>query len=133
MRRTKKTVRWMSEQVPVTDGAVERGARAAARRLAAEHGPGLEADVEAALHARGAQRRPEQYLDPVSLGSLIVSVAALAWTVYRDLRTKTPKPALEVVARRVRVELPASDGTPLAKRDQVIEIIVEEIVQDAHE
>jgi hypothetical protein len=60
---------------------VEHTVRAAAHRLVAEHGPGLVTDVEAALHARGSAQRPEQYLDPVSLGSLIVSVATLAWTV----------------------------------------------------
>jgi hypothetical protein len=84
---------------------VEQNARAAAYRLAAEHGRGLPADVEAALHARGSVPRPDQYLDPVSLAGLIVSAASLAWTVYADLKTRTAKPAPEVVARTVRVRL----------------------------
>lgn len=82
-------------KVPVADSPVGRGARSAARRLAAEHGPGLEAEVETALYARGANRRPEQYFDPISLGPLLVSLTTLAWTVYKDLHNKTPKPARE--------------------------------------
>jgi len=59
---------------------------AAAHRLAAEHGPGLPAEVEAALHTRDAGQRPGQYLDPISLGTLIVAIATLAWTIYTDQR-----------------------------------------------
>jgi hypothetical protein len=121
----------MSEHGPVTDSPVERAARSAARRLTAEHSPGTDAEVEAALYARGTQRRPEQYFDPISLGSLIVSVATLAWTVYQDLRKKTPTPPRDVVERRVRVELPASNQAGTAERDRVIEVVVDEIVKDA--
>lgn len=38
---------------------VEHTARATAHRLAAEHGPGLDIDVEAALHARGSTQHPQ--------------------------------------------------------------------------
>jgi len=110
---------------------VEHTARAAAHRLAAEHGPGLDIDVEAALHARGATRHPEQYLDPISLGSLIVSVAALAWTVYTDLKNKTPKPSPAVVARTIRVRLSNDGELDPAQRDRIIDIVVEETVQTA--
>jgi hypothetical protein len=71
---------------------VSTGARAAAERLTPDFGPGLAADVEAALHTRGSQQRPEQYFDPISLGALIVSIATLAWTIYTDLKKKTPQP-----------------------------------------
>lgn len=122
----------MSEE-PVAGNPVSRAARATARRLAASHGPGLDAQVEAALYDRRIDQRPDQYLDPVTLGSLIVSAAALSWTVYKDLHNKTPKPAREVIARRVRIELPASDPTPSAERDKIIEIVVEEIVKDTED
>jgi hypothetical protein len=69
---------------------IAAAARAAAHRLAAEHGPGLAADVEAALHTRDADQRPGQYLDPVSLGTLIVAIATLAWTIYTDKRKQHP-------------------------------------------
>jgi hypothetical protein len=120
----------MNNQAPLAGSPVERAARAAAQRLATGHQPGLDAEVEAALYARGAQQRPEQYFDPISLGSLIVSVATLAWTVYKDLRNKTAKPAPAVVERRVRIELPASDPAQAAERDKVIEVVVDEILKD---
>ena len=40
---------------------------AAAAILAPDLGPNLPAEVEAALAARGTGRRPDRYLDPVSL------------------------------------------------------------------
>ncbi|WP_367130743.1 hypothetical protein [Saccharothrix sp. HUAS TT1] len=106
---------------------VERAALAAADRLAPGHGPRLRADVLAALHA--PDRAPDRYLDPIALASLIVSAATLAWTVFQDLRAKTPDPKPEVVARRVRLELTADDVSP-QQRDEVIEIVVEEITDD---
>jgi hypothetical protein len=69
--------------------------------------------------------------NPTPRGKLIVSVATLAWTVYRDLRKKTLKPAREVVERRVRVELPPSNQVKAAERDRIIEIVVDEIIKDA--
>jgi hypothetical protein len=113
----------------LADGAVGRVARAAGRRLAVEHGPGLEHGVEAALHSRGT-RSGGQYLDPVSLGSLVVSVATLAWTVYQDLRTKTERPAPEAVARRIRIELDEGGTSGPAELEAVVDVVVEEIVKD---
>ena len=107
---------------------IAHAARAAADRLAAEHGPGLTADVEAALHARGSTQQPEQYPDPLSLGSLIVSIATLAWTVYIDLRKSTPKPSHAVIGRTIRVRLPNDDFDP-TQRDRIIDIIVEKTIQ----
>jgi hypothetical protein len=118
------------EATPMSD-PVEQTARAAARRLAAEHARGLPIDVEAALHARGSVPRPDQYLDPVSLAGLIVSAASLAWTVYADLKTRTAKPAPEVVARAVRVRLEHAGEHEPAERDHIIEIVVDETVQSA--
>jgi hypothetical protein len=57
------------------------------------------------LYARRSGQLPMRFVDPVSLGSLIVSAAALCWTVYKDLRRKSPKPAHNVVALQVRIEL----------------------------
>ena len=109
---------------PVADGA-----RAAAERLAPDHGPGLAADVEAALHTRGQEQRPERYFDPVSLGALIVSIATLAWTVYTDLKKRTATPSAEVVARTVRVTR-RDQGQPDAP-EHVIEVVVTEAIRAA--
>ncbi len=112
------------------DDPVEAVARAAAQRLTPEDGPRLAVDVEAALYARGSDRGPEQYLDPVALGSLIVSIATLAWTIYSDLRTKAPEASKEVAARTLRVELRQyGDATPVAEK--VTEVVVAEIVNGA--
>ena len=88
----------MSELIAVS-------ALASAERLAAQLGPGLPADVEAALYAPEPEPNSGQYLDPLSLGSLIVSVATLAWAVYADLRKRTPEPSPDDIARTIRVEL----------------------------
>jgi hypothetical protein len=111
---------------PISDGA-----RAAAERLTPEYGPGLAADVEAALHTRGSEQRPERFFDPISLGALIVSIATLAWTIYTDLKTKTPSPAPDVVARTVRVELRRRGDTGPASSDQFTDVIVTEVIKAA--
>ncbi|QKW20921.1 hypothetical protein HUT16_19315 [Kitasatospora sp. NA04385] len=114
---------------------VEAGARAAARRLATRRTPALATDVEAALHARGAADRPERYFDPVSLGSLIVSVATLAWTVYQDRRKEGRAPRPDVVTRLVRVELDRDGGRDAglgpAERDRIVRVTVEETLRAA--
>jgi hypothetical protein len=101
-------------------------ARAVAEQLAAGHGPALVTEVEAELHARDGAGPANRYVDPVSLASLIVAVAALAWTVYRDLRKQTPTPSSDVVARSVRVQLRERHRTPTAERDQIVDIVVSE-------
>jgi hypothetical protein len=109
----------------------EHGARSAANRLSAQHGPRLITEVEAALQARGSTAQPDQYFDPVSLGALIVSIASLTWTVYTDLRKKTPSPRPDVVARTVRVRLRNGDELDLTAHDLVIEITVDETLRAA--
>jgi CBS-domain-containing membrane protein len=111
----------------VLGNPVGRSARAAARRLAPEHGPELEAQVEAALYARSTN----QYFDPIALGSLIVSVATLAWTVYKDLRTKTRQPQRETITEQIRADpdLNTNELTP-EDLDKIIETVVEEITKD---
>ena len=110
---------------------IGHSARAAAQRLAAEYDPGLLAEMEVALCTRGSTYRPAQYLDPISLAGLIISVATLAWTIYNDLRTKTPEPSPAVVARTIRVQLGDVGELDPAQRDRIIEIVVEETVQTA--
>lgn len=100
-------------------------ARAVAEQLAAGHGPALVTEVEAELNARDG-RPADRYVEPVSLASLVVAVAALAWTVYRDLRKQTPTPSPDVVARSVRVQLRDSLRTPTAERDRIVDIVVSE-------
>jgi hypothetical protein len=112
---------------------IATAARAAAAQFTSSYGPGLPADVEAALHARNARERPAQYLDPISLAGLIVAVASLAWTIYTDQRKKTPAPSPDTVARAVRVELRThthSDVDP-ADQEKITSIVITEIIRNA--
>jgi hypothetical protein len=84
-------------------------ARAAAAILAPDLGPDLPAEVEIALAARGDWQRPDLYLDPVSLGGLIVAIATLAWTIYTDQRDRKSGP-------RRPAPSPARYGSPCASR-----------------
>ena len=114
---------------------IEVGARAAAQRLSPEHGgPRLIADVEAALYARDnreASAPPAQYVDPIDLGILIVAIATLVWTVYRDLRTKTDKPSTELVTRSVQVQLRETYTTDIAKHEKAVTITIQETLNAA--
>ena len=92
----------------MTDPAAD-AARSAAAILAPDLGPKLPAEVEAALAARGTPQRPDQYFNPVSLASLIVAIATLAWTIYNDQRTRTPDPPPDSIARQVRITLRDQD------------------------
>ena len=104
---------------------IPAGARAAAQRLAPQHGPRLLTAVETALQTRDTPTPPDTYLDPVALGSLIVSAATLAWTVYTNLRTKTPNPSPDVITRTVQLQL-RETHTLDAQHEQAITITVQE-------
>jgi hypothetical protein len=112
---------------------ITAAARAAAERLVAEYGPQLAVDVEAALPTRGTARRPNQYIDPVSVGSLIVAIATLAWTVYSDLRKETPQPSPEAITRQVCDEVREYDGPGTDAADRITSIVVTEIIQAAQD
>jgi hypothetical protein len=106
-------------------------ARAAAARLAAEHGPGVIAEVDAALHARRRAERPEQFVDLLSLGTFIVAVATLAWMIYADLRKRTPEPPPEEVERQVPAELHEQGGADRKDAERITAIAVAETIRAA--
>jgi hypothetical protein len=115
---------------PAADPAAAT-ARSAAAILAADLGPGLPAKVEATLAAHGTGQRPDRYLDPVSLASLIVATATLAWTIYNDRRRQTPGPRPEAIARQVRITLRDQDTVLPPSTDRITEIIATEITRQA--
>jgi hypothetical protein len=78
--------------------------RAVAARLAPEYDYDLVAATQNALIKRQPGQRPQQYIDPVSVGSLIVAVATLAWTVYTDQRKKNPDASDNALESTIRVE-----------------------------
>jgi tetratricopeptide (TPR) repeat protein len=118
------------DQQSMTENTVRRAARAAARRLADELDSSVRTQVEDALEAHDGNVRPEQYFDPVSLGSLIVSTAALAWTIYKDRRAKKPKPAPQMIVKLVELALPPSDQVRPEQRAKIIEIVVQETLDN---
>jgi hypothetical protein len=114
----------------MTDPAAD-AARSAALILAPDLGPNLPAQVEAALATRHAQQRPDQYLDPVSLATLIVAIATLAWTIYNDQRKHTPQPPADSVARQIRITLRDQDMTLPPGTERITEIVATEITRQA--
>ena len=116
----------MSDPIEVT-------ARAIAAQLAAEHGPGVVAEVDAALYARRRAERPRQFVDPYSLGSLIVAIATLAWTIYADLRERTPEPPPQEVERQVLMELREQGAAERQDAERITAIAVTETIRAARE
>ena len=118
----------------MTDPAAD-AARAAAAILAPDLGPALPAQVEAALAARYNQQRPDRYVDPVSLATLIVSIATLAWTIYNDQRTRhddqdhNPGPQPDVIARQLRITLSGADIQLPSGTERITELIATEITR----
>lgn len=109
---------------------IKQAARSAGARLAAEYGASVSPQVERAL-SRRHDSSPPQYVDPVAIGSLIVSAATLAWTIYRDLKSRAPRPSRDVVARTLRVQVGDPAGLEPSQRDRVIEVVVDETLRAA--
>ena len=121
----------------MTDHAAE-AARSAAVILAPDLGRHLPVEVEAALAARAGDQRPDRFFDPVSLSSLIVSVAALAWTIYNVSATSPGKkttlnpavqePEADSVARQIRITLREQEVLPPGT-ERITEVVVTEIIR----
>jgi hypothetical protein len=80
--------------------------------------------------ARGTSQRPGQYIDPVSLATLIVTIAALAWQIYTDKRNHTPDPPpADTVARKVRITLREQDTALPPGTEHITEIVATEITR----
>ncbi len=116
----------------MTDHAAE-AARSAAVILAPDLGRNLPVEVEAALAARAGEQRPDRYLDVVSLGSLLVSAATLAWTIYVNQRDRGhgQEPEADSVARQVRITLRDQDTALPSGTERIIEVVATEIIRQA--
>jgi hypothetical protein len=88
----------------------------------------LVAQVEAGIYGDGPQARPGQYVDPVALGSLIVSIAALGWQIGSDLMKRGERPAPDGLAERIRVERRLESGVTSVE-DKIVEIVSIEVVK----
>ena len=107
---------------------VEEAARAAAKQLVPQYGARVEAEVEAALHSAGEAPQPSQYIDPVSLGILIVAIATFIYPIYSDHKKKGEKPAKDALARKARVEW-RRERELTADGEKIIEIVSAEIIE----
>lgn len=116
----------------MTDHAAE-AARSVAVILAPDLGRNLPVEVEAALAARAGDQRPDRYLDVVSLGSLIVSAATLAWTIYVNLRDRAhgQEPEADSIARQIRITLREQDMALPPGTERITEIVATEIIRQA--
>ena len=116
----------------MTDHVVE-AARSAAVILAPDLGQNLPVEVEAALAARAGDQRPDRYLEVVSLGSLIVSAATLAWTIYVNQRDRahSQQPEADSVARQVRITLREQDTALPPGTERITEVVATEIIRTA--
>ena len=106
-------------------------ARRAAARLAESLDSGLPEQVDRELATAADRDEPRKFIDPgtaIGLGSLIVSLASLGWTIYRDLKQSGATPTVTSVARRVRVQVGTVQSASIEDRDRIIEVVVEEIV-----
>jgi hypothetical protein len=118
----------------MTDHAAE-AARSAAVILAPDLGRNLPVEVEAALAARAGDQRPDRFFDFVSLGSLLVSVATLAWMVYVSQRDRGhgQEPEPDSVARQVRITLREQDTALPPSTERISEIVATEIIRRARQ
>lgn len=108
---------------------VAQAAQSAAAILACELGQALPAEVEAALAARTTNQRPGRYPDAVSLASLIVSIATLAWTIYNDQRSRPSHPTPDTIAREVSTTLREQEVLLPTGTERITEIVVAEITR----
>jgi hypothetical protein len=115
----------------MTDPAAD-AARAAAVILAPGLGPGLPAEVEAALYTRESGAQGPRRYDPglaVGAASLIVTIAQLAWSIVSDRREHTAKPSHEAVVRQVRIALRHQDRPLPPDTDRITEVVITEIIR----
>jgi hypothetical protein len=105
-------------------------ARHAAARLATTLGPDLPALVEQELNADPLDP-PTRVVDPISLAALLVSVASLAWTIWRDLKKDHAARAqieqAEALAAALALSAPPALQPP--QRALLLQVVAEETVR----
>jgi hypothetical protein len=115
---------------------VDTIARRSAARLT-ETDPDLPRHVEQALAEDPLAQTSERIIDPISLASLIVSIAALGWTIYHDIKKDRATAGLDQVGKTQRLATQLQqDGTaarlPAAlspeQRHTVVDVIAAEII-----
>jgi hypothetical protein len=111
--------------------AVESISRASGQRLAQAMGGEIVVEIEEALRDI-KPTRSDRYVDPIALGGLIVSMAALAWTIIEDLRQRGDELKREVIVRRLLSEVEVKQSLPQSERTVVIDVIADEALRAAY-
>jgi hypothetical protein len=115
------------------DDVAAEAARAASAELGPQYGPRLEAEVETAIYANGAdpageRKAPDQYFDPVALGALIVSIAQFGYQVYKDQKKKGHRSTRDDIAQAIRIQ--RRKRTDLTGEEiELIEIVSAKIIE----
>ena len=105
-------------------------ARQAALRLGDELDRSLPAVVEAQVQAGGTPPQRYEAATTIALASLILSATKFAWDIYRDLKKDTKAaPSPDVIARRMRLELNVAEDVSVERRDRVIAVVVDELME----
>ncbi len=105
-------------------------ARQAAAKLAESTTPQLPQLTEGVL-AQGERAGRAQTYDAataIGLASLLVSMAALAWTIHQDRKKAASPPRRDLIERQIRVQLEIPNNVSVAQRDRMIAVVVEETV-----
>jgi hypothetical protein len=115
-------------------------ARQAASRLSSGFGRNLSDAVEHTLAADPLDRPANKVLDPISIGAVIVSAAALGWTIFHDLKKdrneakeeEAHEKSSELLADELRhhwAEIARGDATiTREQQDRVLMAVATEIV-----
>ncbi len=72
-----------------------------------------------------------RFLEPattIALAGLLVSLASLAWTIYRDLKKDAAAPSPDVLARRLRLDADLPEAVTTERRERLIAVIVDEVI-----
>jgi hypothetical protein len=119
------------EQALTDEPVVASVAVAAAERLATELGqPRLLSYVQAAISSTGTGEQARQFVDPLALGSLIVSIAGLAWQIYSDRKKEGSAPTRETLTRIVCIQRRGSSNLSRAE-ETIIEAVSAEVIKAA--
>lgn len=118
-------------------------ARRAAARLGPSLDPSLPAYLERALAEEGRSERHRSFDAGVSLAlaAFLLNAVQFGWKIYRDLKDDRDKKqkaqeekdgaervTRELLLRRMRLALGEPSGLSTAQRDQLLEVVAEEIL-----
>jgi hypothetical protein len=61
-----------------------------------------------------------------------VSIAALAWSIYNDQRTRAQEPTQDSLARQIRITLRSQETYVPTSAERITEVVATEIIRGAN-